>query len=166
MRVNDLKIRETTDPNLVFVEKKEDYDEARKIIQEYADSLDFSLDFQDFDQELAHLDTHYAPPTGFIMLVGDVSAYAGVTCLRNLGHFIAEIKRMYVRPQFRGLGFGRKMLLKAIEKSKEMGYRFLRLDTVPEMQHANDLYTSVGFYEIEDFTYNPLPGARFMEYKL
>ena len=166
MRVKDLIIRDATDPDLLFVEKKSEYAEAKKIIKEYGESLDFSLEFQDFDQELAHLDTYYAPPTGFIMLARKGSQYVGVTCLRNLGHFIAEIKRMYVKPPFRGLGYGRKMLVKAIEKSKKMGYRFLRLDTVPAMESANRLYTSLGFYEIEDYTYNPIPGARFLEYKL
>jgi GNAT superfamily N-acetyltransferase len=166
MRVNDLIIRETGDSELLFVRNEEEYHAAFAIIKEYSESLTFSLDFQDFEQELAHLSTHYAPPTGFIMLAKKGSEYVGVTCLRNLGHFIAEIKRMYIKPDFRRQGYGRKMLEKAISEAKILGYRFLRLDTVPDMQSANELYTSVGFYEIEDYTYNPLPGARFMEYKL
>ena len=152
MRVNDLIVSEVTDPNLIFATTPQEYAEAEKIIKEYAASLDFSLEFQGLDNELAHLDTHYAPPTGFILLANKGEEYAGVTCLRNLGHFIAEIKRMYVRPAYRGQGFGRKMLKRAIEESKKMGYRFLRLDTVPAMKHANELYVSTGFYEIEDFT--------------
>ncbi len=167
MRVSDMIIPEATDPDLIFVSSEKEYTEAEKIIKEYAASLSFSLDFQDLDSELAHLDTHYGGSMGFILLAKKGEEYAGVTCLRNLGHFIAEIKRMYVRPAYRGHGYGRKMLNKAIEESKKLGYRFLRLDTVPDMKHANELYTSTGFYEIEDdYTYNPIPGARFMEYKL
>lgn len=166
MRVNDMILSETIDPDLIFARSEKEYQEAEKIIREYAASLNFSLDFQNLDGELAHLDTYYGGPTGFILLAKKGTKYAGVTCLRNLGHFIAEIKRMYVRPSYRGQGYGRKMLNKSIVESKKLGYRFLRLDTVPEMKHANELYTSTGFYEIEDYTYNPLPGARFMEYKL
>ena len=166
MRVHDLIITEATDPDLVFASSELEYDEAEKMIKEYAASLNFSLDFQGLDTELVHLDIHYGGPTGFILLAKKGEAYAGVACLRNLGHLIAEIKRMYVKPDFRGLGYGRKMLNKTIEETKKMGYRFLRLDTVSDMKHANALYTSTGFYEIEDYTYNPIPGARFMEYKL
>ena len=166
MKAKDLEIRERLNPNLIIARSKEEYEEARALIEEYGNSLDFSLEFQDFDKELDSLSTFYGPPTGLIILSKFEDEFMGVTCLRNLGNFIAEIKRMYVKPDARGKGLGRKMLNKAILEAKTLGYRFLRLDTVPDMESAIQLYLSTGFYEIEDYTYNPIPGARFMEYKL
>ena len=101
-----------------------------------------------------------------IILAKSEEHYVGCICVRNLGDFIAEIKRMYVKPAYHGKGYGRLMLNKAIDETKRLGYRYLRLDTVPDMESAIHLYLSTGFYEIEDYTYNPMPGARFMEYKL
>ncbi len=166
MKLKDYVKRDLKDPNLIFASNKEQISIAKAIIQEYARSLAFSLDFQNFDEEIENLAIHYARPMGFILLAMDKDRCVGVTCLRNLGNFIAEIKRMYVRPHHRGKGYGRKMLDKAITEAKSIGYRYLRLDTVPDMESANKLYDSRGFYEIEDYTYNPIPGARFLEFKL
>jgi len=166
MKVRDYTPRERKDANLILARHPSEYLAAQNLIREYADSLGFSLDFQNFEQEIDQLTSYYGPPTGAIVLTKAQEEYVGCTCVRNLGDGIAEIKRMYVKPNFRGQGFGRQMLLKAIEEAKRLGYRFLRLDTIPDMESAIRLYLSVGFYEIEDYTYNPIPGARFMEYKL
>ncbi len=166
MRTTDHGRDHKDEADLHFANTEEDYETARKLITEYAESLDFSLEFQDFDTEIINLNRHYGPPTGFILLARFADQFVGVTCLRNLGDFVGEIKRMYIQPAYRGKGFGRKMLNKTIEEAKMMGYRYLRLDTVPDMESANELYRTTGFYEIEDYGYNPLPGARFMEYKL
>ncbi len=166
MRVEDFKIRSTSDPDLVFVGDQDSLKVARDLIREYADSLEFSLEFQDFEKEIEHLADYYKPPTGFIMLVRSDDRFVGVACLRPLEAGIAEIKRMYIQPAHRGRGLGRRMLRLIIDEAQRMGYRYLRLDTVPDMESANYLYTSTGFYDIEDYTYNPLPGAKFMEYKL
>lgn len=166
MRVQDLRIREQKDPDLFFAIQPEELSAAKILIQEYADSLDFSLDFQDFDHEIEHLTDHYHLPTGFILLAKQDDDWVGVACLHPLEAHIAEIKRMYVQPKHRGKGIGRRMLHLIIDEAQQMGYRFLRLDTVPIMEAANHLYKSMGFYEIEDYTYNPLPGATFLEYHL
>jgi len=166
MRVTDLKIRKNDDPALVFAGSEAEFEEARFLIREYAASLDFSLEFQDFEVEIDHLRDYYAPPTGCILLARIEEASVGVACLRPLDAGVAEIKRMYMKPAFRGRGLGRKMLHALIDEARSLGYRHLRLDTVPHMESANHLYTSTGFYEIEDYTYNPIPGARFLEYKL
>ena len=166
MKVADMKLRERENPNLFIVEGPEEHAIARKLIKEYVDSLGFSLEFQDIDNELDQLNTVYGHPSGLILLAKVSDEFVGVTCLRNLGNFIAEIKRMYVKPDHRGKGLGRKMLNKAKYEAKRLGYRFLRLDTVSDMERAIHLYTSEGFYEIEDFGTNPIKGARFMEYKL
>ncbi len=166
MKALDFKTRKRNTPSLILVQSKEEYNTAKKLIREYADSLDFSLDFQDIRGELNSLSNYYGPPKGLILLVKSGEEYVGVTCLRNLGNFIAEIKRMYLKPSSRGKSLGRRMLNRTIEEAKRLGYRHLRLDTVPEMESAIHLYSSTGFYRIEGYNNTPIPNALFMEYKL
>ncbi len=166
MRVIDTKFRERKDPNLIIVKGSEENAIARKLIEEYVDSLEFDLDFQDIDYELKHLNLVYGKPGGLIIMAKANDEFVGVLCMRDLGNSVSEIKRMYVKPNFRGKGLGRKMLNKVANEAKRLGFRFLRLDTVPDMESAIHLFVSEGFYEIEDFGTNPLKGARFMEYKL
>ncbi len=166
MKVSEMANQAQDSPDLHIVSSELDYAVARELIEEYAQSLDFSLEFQNIDEELSHLQLYYGPPTGMLILVKADDKFVGCTCVRNLGDFVAEIKRMYVKPTYRGRGLGRKMLDRAIDGAKRMGYRFIRLDTVPDMESAIQLYLSAGFYEIEDYRYNPIAGARFMEYKL
>ncbi len=166
MKVRDYQIKERTDPDLIICRDDEEYEIAKKLIQEYADSLSISLEFQDFGKEISNLKNHYGPPTGLIIMTREGDEFVGCLCIRNLGDFTAEIKRNYVKPAFRGRGHGRRLLNKAIEEAKGLGYRYLRLDTIPDMKSAIRLYESCGFYEIEGYAYNPILGARFMEYKL
>ena len=166
MRVNDMKLRERKNPNLIVAKGPKEYAIAKKLIEEYVDSLGFNLDFQDIDNELEHLELFYGHSNGLIIMAKVDDEFVGVICLRDLGNFISEIKRMYVKPNFRGKGLGRKMLNKVAEEAKRLGFRFLRLDTVPDMESAIHLFVSKGFYEIEDFGTNPLQDVRFMEFKL
>lgn len=166
MRVSDMKVRERKDPNLIIVKGAKEHAIARKLIEEYVGSLNFSLEFQKIDKELNHLNLFYGPPSGLIIMAKADDEFVGVACLRDLGNFVAEIKRMYVKPNFRGKGLGRKILNKIVDETKRLDYRFLRLDTVPDMESAFQLFVSKGFYEIEDYGTNPIEGARFMEYKL
>lgn len=166
MKVSDLKIRERHDPNLIICSSPEEYGAARRLIQEYADSLSVDLVHDNFENEIGHLNSYYGPPTGLILLAKENNETVGVVCVRNLGDFIAEIKRMYVQPDFRGKGIGRKLLTRAITEAKGLGYRYLRLDTIPEMRSAIKLFSSFGFYEIEDSGSSPYAGRRFMEHKL
>ena len=166
MRVIDMKLRESKDLNLIIVKGKKEHDIARGLIQEYADSLDVSLEFENIDKELKHLSRFYRPPFNLIIMAKTDDEFVGVACLRDLGHFVAEIKRMYVKPDYRGKGLGRKILGKLVEEAQKLDYRFLRLDAVPDMESAIHLFRSNGFYEIEDYGSNPFDGARFMELKL
>ncbi|MDH3651597.1 MAG: GNAT family N-acetyltransferase [Saprospiraceae bacterium] len=166
MKVSDLIIRNRQDPDLMICGTPEEYAEAQRLIREYADWLSVDLAYDDFENEINNLINYYGPPTGLIILAIEKRAFVGVVCIRNLGEFIAEIKRMYVQPTFRGRGIGRKLLKKAIAEAKGLGYRYLRLDTIPEMKSAIDLFSSSGFYEIEDLGASPYAGVRFMEYKL
>jgi ribosomal protein S18 acetylase RimI-like enzyme len=139
---------------------------VRAILREYAESLNFELCFQSFEEELAGLPGRYAPPTGRLLLATTGDAIAGVVALRDLGDRACEMKRLYVRPAFRGDGLGRRLAESLIEEARAMGYRWMRLDTVPQMAAAQRLYERLGFRDIPAYTTNPVAGARFMELSL
>ena len=161
-----MKLRERKDPNLIVVKGSKEHNIARKLVQEYAESLDFSLNFQNIDKELKDLNRVYGAPFGLIIMAKVDDEFVGVACMRDLGNFVSEIRRMYVKPNFRGQGLGRKILNKLVYEAKRLNVRHLRLDTVPDMKRAMHLFVSKGFYEIEDYGSNPLEGVRFMELKL
>ena len=167
MKVRDYIPRERKETDdLVICETEEDYAAARELIQAYSDSIGVDLRLQNIDHELENLKIFYGPPTGMIILAREDGEFVGDICFRNLGDFMAEIKRMYVKPEYRNRGIGRKLLERAKQEAKGLGYRFIRLDTVPEMESAINLYLSAGFYEIESYAYSPYSGTRFMEYNL
>lgn len=136
---------------------------ARSLFVEYAQSLDFDLGFQGFEEELANLPGVYASPGGAIYLafVGDEPA--GCVALKPLADAVAEMKRLYVRPSHQGRGLGRALSVRVIERARELGYRKLRLDTVPSMTAARAMYRSLGFYEIAPYRENPIPGTAYLE---
>ncbi len=141
----------------------EDMRHIRALFEEYAASLDFDLNFQHFDQELAHLPGEYSEPHGCLLLARSDDLVAGCIALRAMDDGICEMKRLYVRPQFRKLGLGKMLVQAIIEKARQKGYRAMRLDTVPAMERAQALYRSFGFQEIAPYRYNPIEGAVFME---
>jgi ribosomal protein S18 acetylase RimI-like enzyme len=140
---------------------------VRELFLEYAQSLGFSLCFQSFDQELATLPGDYAPPTGRLLLAMLENRPAGCAGLHKLDQEVCEMKRLYVRPQFRGKGLGRALAERVIASAREIGYKKLRLDTVePMMQAAVAIYRTLGFREIEPYRTNPIDGALYMELEL
>ena len=147
----------------VLASDSESVESARSLFREYSNSLDFSLCFQGFDEELAGLPGEYSPPTGRLFLATLDGNLAGCTALRRIDGNICEMKRLYLRPEFRGKGIGRQMTVEIIRAAQEMGYTLIRLDTVPAMKEAISLYRSMGFVEIEPYRENPMPGALFME---
>jgi ribosomal protein S18 acetylase RimI-like enzyme len=151
---------------IFLVEKDQDLTSARQLLIEYADSLDFDLDFQGFDEELANLPGDYAPPKGYLLLAEYKGQLAGCVALRQLEESICEMKRLYVRPEFRGLGIGKALAQFVIEQARTIGYTYMRLDTAPSMQAARALYLSLGFRQISPYRYNPIEGAVFMELEL
>jgi ribosomal protein S18 acetylase RimI-like enzyme len=143
----------------------ENLESVRKLFEEYSSSLNFDLRFQNFDKELSNLPGEYAPP-GCLLLAMYKNEAAGCVALRRIDKTICEMKRLYVRPQFQRKGIGRALAEAVIERAKKAGYKQMRLDTVPTMDAARDLYESLGFEEIEAYRYNPLKGAVFMELSL
>lgn len=140
--------------------------QVRDLFREYGASIGVSLDFQDFDHELRSLPGEYASPRGALLLARVDTARAGCAGLRPLAATIAELKRLYVRPEFRGRGVGRRLTEEAIRLARSLRYDHLRLDTLPTMAAAIALYRSMGFVDIPAYRYNPVPGAVFLELRL
>lgn len=140
---------------------------VRVLFREYAASLDFNLCFQSFEQELASLPGKYAPPSGRLFLALIDGAPAGCAALRGLPDGTGELKRLYIRPAFRGQGLGRLLSERIITEARAIGYPALRLDTIEtKMPQATALYRALGFQPIAPYYENPVPGALFMELKL
>jgi ribosomal protein S18 acetylase RimI-like enzyme len=131
----------------------------RELITEYANSLGVDLSFQDLDHELSTLSTFYE----LILLARDDDRVAGCVAVRRIDDEICEMKRLYVRPTFRGINLGRELAEHIIDAARNRGYKRMRLDTLPTMTAAIPLYESLGFVEIEPYRFNPIPGTRFME---
>jgi ribosomal protein S18 acetylase RimI-like enzyme len=135
---------------------------VRELITEYANSLGVDLSFQDLDHELSTLSTFYE----LILLARDGGRAAGCVALRRIDDEICEMKRLYVRPEFRGINLGRQLAQRIIDAGRERGYKRMRLDTLPTMTAAIPLYQSLGFVEIEPYRFNPVAGTRFLELDL
>jgi putative acetyltransferase len=143
-----------------------DIEEIRALFLEYGRSLDFNLCFQGFDEELASLPGAYAPPRGRLLLARSDGVVIGGVGLRPLEADICEMKRLYVRPGHRALKAGRTLAESVIAEARAIGYRAMRLDTLPDMTAAQALYATLGFRDIAPYYENPIPGARYCELDL
>lgn len=143
-----------------------DCDDVRALLREYAASLPFELDFQDFDRELAGLPGAYAPPRGALLVARIDGRVAGCVALRPLTGDSCELKRLFVLPSARGTGLGRSLATAIVSEARRLGYARMRLDTTPGMETAQALYEELGFTETEPYTHNPVAGTRFLELEL
>jgi len=145
---------------------EEELPEVRRLFEEYAASLEVDLAFQDFERELRELPGEYAPPAGRLLLalVGD--DFAGCVALRPYEPEVCEMKRLYVRPPFQGTGLGRRLAEAIVEAGRDAGYRLMRLDTLPTMEAARGLYSSLAFEQVEAYRHNPVHGTAFFQLDL
>jgi ribosomal protein S18 acetylase RimI-like enzyme len=140
--------------------------QTRRLFEEYSASVGVDLCFQDFARELETLPGDYTPPAGRLLLARDDEEAAGCIALRPIDGEICEMKRLYVRPTFRGSGLGRMLVDRIISEARQAGYRQMRLDSLPTMQAAISLYRRLGFRDIPSYRANPVPGAVFLELTL
>ena len=152
--------------HIIQLESVQHLDHIRSLFVEYAESLEFDLDFQNFKDELARLPGEYAPPEGCLVIAFYRGEPAGCVGLRKLEKNICEMKRLYVRPKYRAMGIGKILAESIIQEAGVRGYKRMRLDTVPSMKEARRLYLSMGFKKIDPYCYNPIQGATYLEKKL
>ncbi|PUE54597.1 GNAT family N-acetyltransferase [Limnohabitans parvus] len=145
----------------------DDWIETRSIFQEYASSLKVDLCFQGFQDELAGLPGDYAEPRGTLLLAWVNGAVAGCCALRPLDASdytnAAEMKRLYVRQAFRGLGLGRQLTEGILDAARKAAYSCVLLDTLDDMESARALYEDLGFEEIPPYYHNPHAGAHYLK---
>jgi ribosomal protein S18 acetylase RimI-like enzyme len=157
----------TMGQTILKMTSSDDVDAVRVLFREYAGSQGIDLYLRNFEQELTQLPGEYAPPGGCLLLATAGAEPVGCVALRKLHDDVCEMKRLYVRRQFRGLGLGRRLVEQVTREARHVGYQAIRLDTIQTvMESAIALYRSLGFREIPAYCFNPIPGAVFMELPL
>jgi ribosomal protein S18 acetylase RimI-like enzyme len=143
-------------------------DDIRSLFREYAGEWNLDLCFQNFEEELASLPGCYSPPTGRLLVarIKETLSMAGCVAVREFAPGVAEMKRLYVRPPFRGHGLGRLLAERSISVAREIGYRAVRLDTLERMKAAVALYESLGFRRIGAYRENPEADVVYLELRL
>lgn len=147
----------------VRVEAGDNLKKIKKLFREYEEFLGFELCFQDFENELKNLPGKYATPEGRLIMARVDGDIAGCVALKKIAEGICEMKRLYVRPEFRGQKLGRKLAEYIISEAMEIGYDKMRLDTLQRLKPALELYRSLGFHEISAYVHNPLEDVVYME---
>lgn len=151
----------------LLIPTPEDMHAVRQIFQEYADSLNIDLKFQGFEAELSLLPGEYSGPRGHILLARVDGSIAGCCALRPLDDCdypnAAEMKRLYVRQAFRGVGLGRQLVEAMLDTARQAGYDHVLLDTLDDMEAARTLYEELGFESIGPYYHNPLQGAHYLK---
>jgi len=149
---------------IIQAETVEEIEQARELFREYETWLALDLCFQNFEEELKNLPGKYAAPTGGLFLITVENQTAGCAALRKFDDEICEMKRLFVRDDFRGSGLGKMLIERLIKEAKEIGYKKMRLDTLPgKMPQAVKLYESHGFQKIKPYYENPHEATLFME---
>ena len=141
-------------------------DHVRLLFREYERFLRVNLCFQSFEAELAGLPGNYAPPAGALLLAMDGPQAAGCVALRKFGDGIGEMKRLFVRPEYRAQGLGRALAMSVLQEAVAAGYAFMRLDTLARLKEAMRLYQSLGFKQVKPYYSNPLDDVVYWELAL
>ena len=140
----------------------EDYTAGKNLVEEYAEALGVDLCFQNFSQEIAELPRIYGPPHGCLLLARIDGETVGCVAIRSQRDTVCEMKRLYVKPNYRGGGLGRRLAESAIKHAQQLGYSQMVLETLPSMTEAQSLYASLGFREIDGYYPNSLQGVRYL----
>lgn len=159
---------EASPMRIVQAQSESEIEQVRELFGEYVAWLGINLCFQNYDKEVASLPGEYAPPHGRLLLaLAEDGAVAGCAALRDLGNGVAEMKRLFVRPAFRGQRLGWQLAERIVDEARTLGYEQIRLDTLPgKMDQAIAMYRVLGFKDIPPYYNNPVAGAAFMELKL
>lgn len=142
------------------------FEAGSRLIRAYAEFLGYDLEFQGFSDELASIPAMYGPPKGALLLAKVSGIHVGAVGLREFEPGVAEMKRMFVLADYHGRGIGKTLTEAFLSTAKDLGYRSVLLDSIPELDKALKLYRAFGFREIEPYRFNPHPEAVFMEYRI
>jgi ribosomal protein S18 acetylase RimI-like enzyme len=147
-------------------ESEDDIEIARELILEYGRLRNFDAAMGDYEKELAELPGEYRLPYGCLLIAFYDDDPSGCVALRKIDDDFCEMKRLYVKPKYRGREIGKTLVRKLIKEAHQIGYKLMRLDNHPWMVEAEGLYKSVGFKEIEAYRFNPTKGVKFFELDL
>ncbi len=145
------------DFSILAVKTENDFSEAKLLFLDYAKELNLNLCFQNFDNELKEISIQYNVPSGFLLLLKYKNEFIGCVGLRKIKDGVSEVKRMYIKKEFRGNGLSKKLIEEIVSHAKKMNYKTIRLDTLPQMKEAVNLYLAFGFKEIQSYRFNPVP---------
>ena len=148
---------------LIIADNEALFEDGKRLFREYAASLSIDLAFQRFEEELDAVQEQYGPPAGALVLAYAGERAVGCAGVRSKGAGIAELKRMYVHPEYRGHQLGRRLLERSVAIATDLGYEKLRLDTLAGMTGARRLYESFGFNTLPAYYANPHADAIYME---
>ena len=151
--------------SIITAKTGSDFSEAKVLFLEYAKELNVDLCFQDFNKELQEISSIYNSPSGILLLLKNENSFIGCIGLRKTSDEISEMKRMYIKKEFRGKGLSRNLISKLFSFARKMNYKSVRLDTLPQMKEAISLYQSLGFKETTPYRFNPVEGTKYMELK-
>ena len=154
-----------TEPS-VSAAQSEDLAAIREMLTEYAAWVAVDLAFQQFAHEVQGLPGDYQPPSGCLLIARIADHPAGMVALRRMDADRCEMKRLYVRPEARGAGVGRRLAERVIAEARARGYQEMLLDTLPVMQDAQRMYVALGFRDIAPYYESPIPGTRYMALRL
>jgi len=152
--------------DIIKAQTPDQIDAVRHLFREYETFLDADLGFQGFEEELDGLPGKYSPPDGALFLAVEGRKSAGCAALRKLEDGVCEMKRLYVKPRFRGWGLGRMLAERVLDEGVKLGYRIMRLDTLEKLVEAMRLYAALGFKRRDPYYDNPLPGVVYWEREL
>ena len=150
----------------IQAQTEDKFEEAKKLFREYALTLDCNPCLQNIEKDLGHLPDEYGPPDGCLLLAMHGGKASGCVAYRKIGDDMCEMRRMYLRPEFRGKKIGRGLAVELLDRARKSGYRRIRLYTLASMKEAIGLYRSLGFRDIAAYGEHIIPDALYMELKL